>query len=389
MVTKQLVKFMCCFLVVTLVRLCFADGQIDLNDLSELELKRKIAKLFVVGIETDYANSSSSSRLEELISEVGIGGVMLNAYNFPPTELSKDDSRENAFHSAKNLFLPIQRYAESSDNMPLVFVDFESRRYSSIKYPLISPPSALTLGSTGDTSYAYYVGRAVAYQLSRLGVDVILGPVLDSDNASSQDSLNSTIKTRSFSDNLDVISLFARRYMEGLKSVGIGVIGKHLPSYSAVTGNPHGSITRFSGSLEQIERNARPFQDNYDLMDGIMTSHLIIDELGSKPFTLNKQAMTTILSDSFGESFNSGGHIFITDDLSEMDATLEYMKSVNIGYEDVALEAFKAGHDLLLFSHIGSKDKHQFHYDDLIKAIDNIYNYVLSNSDGFTRWPDH
>lgn len=362
---------------------CIEYDERELAELPPSELKRKIAKLFVVGIDADYLNSSRNPNLDELIEGIGVGGIMLNAYNLPESELLEFDNRQAAFSAAQRLIEAIHQRVEEGRVNPLIFVDFESDRFSSIKYPLVSPPSALTISSTYNTEFAFYAGAVTGEQLKRFGVDVILGPVLDSDKASSQGRLNSTINNRSFSDNLDVIELFAKRYIEGINEAGIGVITKHFPSYSSVSENPHSEIPVYTGSLDNIKKDLDPFAKNCHLFDGIMTSHLRFERYENKLFTFNKDAMSEVLLEPIRNQNCTEDIVLITDDLSDMSATVEYMELMNYEYEDVALEAFKAGHDLLLFSHTRGDDV--FTNADLVSSIDMIYEYVISNSSGMVN----
>lgn len=57
--------------------------------INKVGLEKSVAQIFVVGIPTDYKNSAGVNDFDALISEINIGGVMLNGYNLPHVELKK------------------------------------------------------------------------------------------------------------------------------------------------------------------------------------------------------------------------------------------------------------------------------------------------------------
>ncbi|MBO2566733.1 glycoside hydrolase family 3 protein [Shewanella algae] len=352
----MLVRLFFCFLLIV-SSFSASSEDIVTNDLvqeyiNKVGLEKAIAQLFVVGIPTDYKNSAAANDFDELISDINVGGIMLNGYNLPYTELKKEE-RNTAFELASSLIRLIKQYDVGDENYPLLmYADFESYAFSSIKYPIIPPPSPLVLASTGDTKYSYYAGKVAGDQLRQLGVNVILGPVLDLDK-SNQGNPNFAIATRAFSDNNKLIVSYAAAFLEGVNDTGISPFAKHFPTYGAVFTNAHKESSVYTGAIGQLEQDLYNFRALSSYFDGVMTSHLVVKAINeSKPSTFNRELIDKYLSGN--EDFNE--KIIITDDLSNMESSKEYIKKRyrKFSYSKSALNAFKSGHDILLFSHITS-----------------------------------
>ncbi|MHC6656032.1 glycoside hydrolase family 3 N-terminal domain-containing protein [Aeromonas salmonicida] len=338
--------------------------------------KKSIAQLFVVGIPVDYKNASGSSDLNKLISEMNVGGVMLNSYNLPSLELKKGDSKKLAFNNASNLIYNITMKNSVSVKTPVfIYADFEGYGYSSIHYPLTPPPNPLVLSSTGDVKKSYYAGLSSGYQLKALGVDVILGPVLDLDHGL-QGSPNLSISLRSFSESKKIMLPYAKAYLDGLADSHILAFAKHFPSYSHVYKNAHKEQPVYTGSLEKIKSEIQSFEDIKDSYSGIMTSHLIVKTNDKNiPVTYNKN----FISDNLLDKKSLSNKILITDDLSNMEASKFYIEKryEKFSYIKSAENAFKAGHDLLLFSHISGSGTKK-HSDLTIKDIEDSISAIAT-----------
>ncbi len=345
--------------------------------INKVGLERAVAQLFVVGIPTDYKNSTGANDFDVLISELNVGGVMLNGYNLPHTELRKDE-RNTAFQLASSLIRLIKQYDSNDGIYPLLtYVDFESYNFSSIKYPIIPPPSPLVLASTGDTKYSYYAGKVAGDQLRQLGVNVILGPVLDLDK-SNQGEPNFAIATRAFSDNNKLLVSYAKAFLDGINDTGVSSFAKHFPTYGAVFTNAHKESSIYTGALMQLEQDLRNFESLSDYFDGVMTSHLVVKEISeSKPATFNRELVDEYLSNN--DIFND--KIIITDDLSNMESSKNYIRKRygSFDYSNSTINAFKAGHDIMLYSHISGSngvEHSEFNIKELKCSIEALKNII-------------
>src|SRR3984957_12173117 len=88
-------------------------------------------------------------------------------------------------------------------------------------------PSAMGLAATGSLEMAFDVAKATALEVSAVGVNMILGPVLDVlTNARYQ-----PLGVRATGDDPQEVSQYGIASMNGYKDAGIASCGKHFPSY--------------------------------------------------------------------------------------------------------------------------------------------------------------
>jgi len=88
-------------------------------------------------------------------------------------------------------------------------------------------PSAMGQAAAGSADLAYRVAKATATEVSAVGVNLILGPVLDVlTNARYQ-----PLGVRATSDDPQEVSQYGIAAMNGYRDAGVATCGKHFPSY--------------------------------------------------------------------------------------------------------------------------------------------------------------
>ncbi|MGL4337556.1 MAG: glycoside hydrolase family 3 N-terminal domain-containing protein [Turicibacter sp.] len=360
---------------------CFAENEYAKKFISNYGYDKAIAQLFVTGVPADYKNKDGNPDIKEIFFDIGVGGVMLNNYNVPDKALRMDDDRELSINSVREFINNIRSRSVKSSDFPVsVYVDFESNEFSSVKYPLLPPPNPLVLASSGNTKYAYIAGRTAAYQLKGIGVDAIFGPVFDLDHCS-QGFPNHSISLRVFSESRKIMTPYVRAYLKGISEAGIYTFAKHFPSYSHVYKNAHKTSTVYAASEGNIKRDILSFEELHQEYDGIMSSHLIVKAIDEKtPVTYNGRFITDFIKSKNELKYK----LLVTDDLSNMEAAKQYIKDRYgvFSYKHAALNAFKAGHDLLLFSHItgsSGKEHSAFKINDLRESISEIKEAISSD----------
>ncbi|RBP83882.1 hypothetical protein EBI01_09530 [Marinomonas rhizomae] len=332
--------------------------------ISEHGLKKSVGQIFVVGIPTDYKNTAGSSDYKKLIEDLNIGGIILNTYNLPSSEL-ENEKRNTAVMDAANFVQRLKSSTEFKESPLMVMSDFESYRFTSVKYPLFPPPNPLVLSSTGDTKWSRYAARLAAAQLKSLGVNILLGPVFDLDG-SKQDKIDQMTYMRSFSSEAHIALPHIKEFLEGLKNSKIISFSKHFPSYSSTFSDTHEEPSNYIGSHDSLIKEIEYLKSLDAYFDGVMTSHLTIQEHNSDtPASLSHNFFKDYMS-NFKEK------ILITDDLSDMKSSLEYFESnfYQVNPAVISKEAFNAGNDLLLFSHLTSVSGKQHAKRTSFKSVD-------------------
>lgn len=198
-------------------------------------------------------------------------------------------------------------------------------------------PSAMTIGNTGDTTFAEQAAQAIGEQLSLLGFNMVFAPVADVHTNPD----NPVIGNRAYGTDPLLVSLMAASAMEGFKSQGIIAVAKHFPGHGDTYTDTHVGMASVPHSRERMKAvELFPFQAMIDAgVAAIMTAHVHTPGLSDKalPATLNPDVLTGVLRD--GMSFPG---VTITDAM-EMGAIADYY-----GADEAVIMAVEAGADMLL-----------------------------------------
>lgn len=341
----------------------------------KVSVEDSIGQLLMVGLPVDFDNYKRSTKMDDILIEVGVGSVIVNTYNY----LNLPNYSANTYlDSIINFNNAMQQIAlDSKLRLPLLFAaDFEGPRFSSIRSGVIMPPSALAISATQDKNYINYIGLLAGLQLRNIGIHVIFGPVIDTYKV--RQGSESTLQDRCFASTTKGIAATVSHFIKGLKESGISIFAKHFPSYGSVEQNPHLMIPVYSGSPQLLEEEMKPFVLFKDSIDGMMSSHIKISHLqGGEIATFSKEFITEKLRDLGFEE-----QIIITDDLTSMPAIKQYRKYYNESLSSVAIKAFNAGHDMLLFSHFSemNKGKSSFSLEDLKQIKNSLIKHIKGSS---------
>ncbi|HFS66979.1 MAG TPA: glycoside hydrolase family 3 protein [Flavobacteriia bacterium] len=364
------------------------DIQLIDDYVENVSIEDSIGQLFMVGINDDYVNYQNSKKIDKLIKEIGVGFVIVNQANYPktikkhPTFVSKEDFLDKAidFHNYLQ-----HKTIESKLGLPLLIAaDFESSRFTSITHGLYLPPSALSLSATHNSELIENIAILSALQLKNLGIDILLGPVLDRYDIHIGKK-EKTLLNRSFSSNENNLIKVSSHFIKGLNKSGIITFIKHFPSHGKVDKNPHDEILPiYSGSKEEFKTDLKAFKFFKKTVNGVMLSHLSIPSLDiTEPASISSKFISNHVLKQSDLSLNFNKKIIITDDLSGMGAVQYFSKKNNISYPKIALKAFSAGNDILMFSHMYDS---YFSIKKLIASKKLILKYITSSDTNKQRF---
>ncbi|NOX86120.1 MAG: serine hydrolase [Chlorobi bacterium] len=284
---------------------------------NSLTLEERIGQLIFI-----RANQSGKDYIEDvgdLIKDYNLGGVVFFAGD-PVRQVLKANEWNR---------LP---------KTPLLFsIDAEwglgMRLKNTVKYPL-----QMTLGAISDDSLIYRMGRQIGEQCRRVGIRMNLAPVVDVNN----NPLNPVIGMRSFGQNPKDVARKGTLYMKGLQDVGVIACAKHFPGHGDTQTDSHLTLPVLKKSKKEL-RSVELVPFNQLIKNGVasvMVAHLSVpafDKRKNRPATLSEKIVTRLLKDKM--RFNG---LVVTDGL-DMKGVTKYFKK-----EVIALEAFKAGNDILL-----------------------------------------
>jgi beta-N-acetylhexosaminidase len=269
-----------------------------------------------------YSNRDIAHEVEisDLIRKFGPGGLIF----FQGTP-GKQAELTNYYQQISQVPLIISMDAEWGPGMRLQNVE---------KFPY-----QMTLGAIQDDSLIYRMGKAVARQCRRLGLQVNFAPVSDINNNAS----NPVINYRSFGENRERVTAGAMMYMKGMQDNGVLATLKHFPGHGDTNTDSHLDlpvITHNRTRLDSIE--LFPFLNLIKEGAGaVMTAHLnlpSLDPATNRPSTLSPAIITGLLKNEMG--FKG---LVITDAMNMKGVT----KYFNPG--EAEAEAIRAGNDVAEF----------------------------------------
>lgn len=256
--------------------------------------------------------------LSEMVKKTGIGGII-----FFQDNPEKQTEMINYLRKISSVPLMIGMDGEWGAGMRLQGV---------VKFPY-----QMTLGALSNDSLIYEMGKAVAGQFKRAGMNVNLAPVADVNN----NSKNTVINYRSFGENPVKVSEKASAYMNGMQDNGIIATAKHFPGHGDTETDSHLDLPVIKHSRERLDSiELVPFRRLID--EGVacvMPGHLNIpslDPVPGTPTTLSKPVLTGLLKNELG--FKG----LVISDAMNMGAI---SKNFAPGESEVA--ALKAGMDVL------------------------------------------
>jgi beta-glucosidase-like glycosyl hydrolase/CubicO group peptidase (beta-lactamase class C family) len=287
--------------------------------LNSLTVDQRIAQcIWIAG----YSNRDVSHEVEitDIIRNYGPGGIVF----FQGTP-EKQAELTNYYQKISKVPLLISIDAEWGLGMRLQNVE---------KFPY-----QMTLGAVSNDSLIYKMGKAIAGQCKRMGVQINLAPVADINN----NPANPVINYRSFGENRENVTSKALMYMKGMQDNGILATVKHFPGHGDTNTDSHLDlpvITNPRTRLDSIE--LFPFLNLInDGAGAVMTAHLNLPSLDSTsklPSTLSPVIINDLLKTAMG--FKG---LVITDAMNMKGVT----KYFNPG--EAEAQAILAGNDVVEF----------------------------------------
>ena len=198
----------------------------------------------------------------------------------------------------------IQEIHQLREPRLLVAVDHEGGRIQRWRQGFTIIPS---MGSIGQIyvknpalaqQEAYQCGQTIAAELTTVGVDLNLAPVLDLAYGQSRVLQGG----RAFHSQPATVIQLAQAYIQGLNSMGMQAIGKHFPGHGNVVLDSHFELPEDQRSLPELADDILPFQQlaHAKLLGGIMTAHIRYPKVAPNVATLSPFWLRTFLRQQLG-----------------------------------------------------------------------------------------
>lgn len=191
-------------------------------------------------------------------------------------------------------------------------------------------PANSSLSPGVDDQLMYDYGRELARECRILGINMVLGPVVD------VSSPGSFMSRRSLGDDPIRVADLAIAYARGLEDGDVLSVAKHFPGHGSVTADSHkrkGVIVRSLNEMDSVD--IYPFRKWIDQrLCGIMVGHLAVPSID--PEMLPAAVSPTVITDLLRNDLGFSG-LVLTDAINMQGAE-----------SHGAVEALKAGADIVL-----------------------------------------
>ncbi|MDG2989461.1 beta-glucosidase [Candidatus Synechococcus calcipolaris G9] len=180
------------------------------------------------------------------------------------------------------------------------------------------------------------MGAATAQEAIALGLNWILGPVVDVNN----NPQNPVINVRAFSDRPEIVAQLAMAFIAGTRPYPVLTAAKHFPGHGDTQTDSHLELPVLSHPRDRLEKlEWPPFAAAIAAdVDAVMTAHLLLPALDKDvPATLSEPILTEILRQELGFE-----KLIVTDALVMGAIAHRY------GVNEAPLLALEAGADILL-----------------------------------------
>jgi len=194
----------------------------------------------------------------------------------------------------------------------------------------------MALGATRNPEHSKTVGEIIGRELSSLGINTNLAPVMDVNNNPN----NPVIGLRSFSSDPELVGELGTAMVEGFNEYNISAAAKHFPGHGDTAVDSHVGLPEVDKSLEELkDTELLPFQKAIEEdVDMIMTAHMMFPQLDSEyPATLSQDILTGLLREEMGYE-----GLIITDAMNMEAITEEF------GEIEASKQAIYAGVDLVV-----------------------------------------
>lgn len=281
------------------------------------------ASLFLPALRLDRHPEAEVRRDAQRALEIGAGGFLLFGGRAARVRELTRDLREEA-------------------GRPLwMAADLERGAGQQFRGATELPPPAGLARTPDPAEAARTAGRITGEEAGRLGIDLVLAPVLDLD----VEPANPIVGTRSFGADPVRVTRLGTAWIDGCQETGVAACAKHFPGHGRTTSDSHLECPRVAADADLLRReDLVPFREAVGSVASVMTAHVSYPALVAAPdpppATVSPELVQGLLRGTMG--YEDG--LVATDAL-----VMEGLRGEDDDEGDLAARAVRAGCDLLLY----------------------------------------
>ena len=311
------------YLLLTLLLWCFVaaaqteeDQWVD-SVYNSLTNEQRVGQL--INVRANLPNKPYFAEVQGLIERYNIGGV-----TFFRTD-------------AEPLLKQVNEWQTMAQTPLMVAIDGEwglgMRLNDGMSYPY-----QMTLGAIQNQELIGEMGRQIAEQCRRIGINVDFAPDIDVNN----EPQNPVIGMRSFGEDPKQVAQRGAQYALALQNNGVLPTMKHFPGHGDTKTDSHEALPKIDKKLKQIKKTELyPFDYlTHEGVAGAMVGHIYMPALEPQN-NLSSSISKNIVKSLFKDEMGFDGIIF--SDAMEMKGAYQ-----GIHPDEVGLKALLAGIDVIL-----------------------------------------
>lgn len=336
--------------------------------IDRMSVEEKVGQLFLVTIQG--VETAEGSDIRALIRDYRVGGVVIS-----PSQGNFRNDTDTPRRVAE-LTNSLQSLAlQSNTNVPIplfIALSQEGDGYpnTSLRSGFTPLPASMALGATWKDSHALAVGRIVGQELAAVGVNLLLGPSLDTLSAPGRNQ-SGDLGVRTLGGDPQWVGRLGRAYIQGVHQgsvARVATVARHFPGIGVSDRSPEDEVATVERGLAELRRlDLAPFlavtsglpSSAADSTDALMTAHVRYRALqggAPRPIGLDAQGLQGLLGLPELATWRERG-ILVSDALGAPAVRKSYDPSLQtFNHRTIARDAFLAGHDLLYLGRFALTD---------------------------------
>ncbi len=335
--------------------------------LPKMSPEAKVGQLFMVGF--NGSTVTANSGIADLIRNDQVGGVVLSTEN---GNIVNDTTTPVQVATLTSQLQNLTRAARTPAGAPFIPLftalrqDGDGTPNSEILSGLTPAPSYMALGATWNAGDTEAVGKTVGQELAALGINFLLGPVLDVRTEPSTAAVDPGVDV--FGGDPYWVGVHGQSYARGLQAGSQGhlaVAARHFPGQGALN---DASFT-LDRSLEDLTNvDLPPFErallsptgKGRPLADVLLASNVRYRGFSGNvrertaPVSVDSAVLKTLLDQPSIKAWRDNGGLLVSDAPGSLIVRDYYSTtgSAPVSATQIALDAFQAGNDLLILDNL-------------------------------------